>query len=372
MDECLDIVTGLWAGQPFAYAGKHYRVAPTEFPTIGAHVQQPRVPIWCVGAIDRRSRWRALRWDGILPQVHVDGKGEPTLEQTSPRAPAGRRPALRHRHRGRLGEHSPAAWAGAGATGGSRGTRGPGRPALAALTGSARARRGGSATNADPWNFADAFEALARPPSRRPRPAPRRASTWWASSTAGRRRRRRAARHRGRPSRTRSPSTSTTRPSTSSRCRGRSRPAGYGQHQLPLHRRRARVPLGQRRRGGRRVPRRVRRRSRRCAPGFRGCHVAVGRRRQRAVPGLGDAVRGGRDVGAPRSGRRRRGDAAATTSYCSTPAARPVPEGRHVAPGRPLRRPRRRQPGPLPPCPDLEAAAARMSSPGRATCRRHR
>ena len=53
-------------------------------------------------------------------------------------------------------------------------------------------------------------------------------------------------------------------------------------------------------------------------------HVAVGRRRQRAVPGLGDAVRGRRHVGARRPDRRRRGVAPATTSCCSTPAARPA------------------------------------------------
>ena len=70
MDECLDIVTGLWAGQPFAYVGKHYTIEPTEFPTIGHTVQQPRVPIWCVGAIGRpKSMARALRWDGLIPQV---------------------------------------------------------------------------------------------------------------------------------------------------------------------------------------------------------------------------------------------------------------------------------------------------------------
>ena len=53
LDECLDIVTGLWAGQPFSYDGKHYKVQPTEFPTIGETVQQPRVPIWCVGMLGR-------------------------------------------------------------------------------------------------------------------------------------------------------------------------------------------------------------------------------------------------------------------------------------------------------------------------------
>ena len=41
MDECLDIMCGLWDGQPFAYDGAHYQVEPTEFPTIGNVVQAP-------------------------------------------------------------------------------------------------------------------------------------------------------------------------------------------------------------------------------------------------------------------------------------------------------------------------------------------
>ena len=102
-------------------------------------------------------------------------------------------------------------------------------------------------------------------------------------------------------------------------------------------------------------------------------HVAVGRRRPRAVPGLGD-----RRTRTPR--RRRpaatspgRGAAPATTSCCSTPAARPAAEGRDVAPGRPVRRPRLGQP-------QAPAARARTStrpptgspSRARATCRPRR
>ena len=121
MDECLDIVTGLWAGQPFSYAGKHYTISPTTFPTIGHTVQQPRPTIWCVGVLNRpRTMERARRWDGLLPQVLVDGNGE----QASLDAVAKFRAEL-----GDLGErpydiviegsgseHCPAAWADAGAT----------------------------------------------------------------------------------------------------------------------------------------------------------------------------------------------------------------------------------------------------------------
>lgn len=123
MDECLDIVCGLWAGQPFSYEGAHYTVRATEFPTIGHTVQQPRVPIWCVAALGReKSMSRALRWDGVIPQV-IDGDGgarQPHLDEVA---------ALRARLdlerpddsvdivvEGTTSEHSPAAYADAGAT----------------------------------------------------------------------------------------------------------------------------------------------------------------------------------------------------------------------------------------------------------------
>ena len=35
LDEGLDIVRGLWAGQPFSYDGKHYTISPSDFPAIG-------------------------------------------------------------------------------------------------------------------------------------------------------------------------------------------------------------------------------------------------------------------------------------------------------------------------------------------------
>jgi alkanesulfonate monooxygenase SsuD/methylene tetrahydromethanopterin reductase-like flavin-dependent oxidoreductase (luciferase family) len=68
LDEGLEIIIGLWRGQPFHYAGKHYRVQETSFYPPPPPVQQPRIPIWVVGAWPRqRSMRRALRYDGILP-----------------------------------------------------------------------------------------------------------------------------------------------------------------------------------------------------------------------------------------------------------------------------------------------------------------
>ncbi len=123
MDECLDIMIGLWGGQPFAYDGRHYTVAPTEFPTIGHTVQQPRVPIWCVAAVGHsRSVGRALRYDGVIPQV-LDGDGgarQPHLDEVAEL----RELVSTERGgdefdivvEGTMSEHSPAAYADAGAT----------------------------------------------------------------------------------------------------------------------------------------------------------------------------------------------------------------------------------------------------------------
>ncbi len=74
LDEGLAIYDGLMRGQPFAYDGKHYSAQPTDFMLPAPPVQQPRPPVWVVGAQvvgrDRQSSLaRAARWDGLLPQI---------------------------------------------------------------------------------------------------------------------------------------------------------------------------------------------------------------------------------------------------------------------------------------------------------------
>jgi alkanesulfonate monooxygenase SsuD/methylene tetrahydromethanopterin reductase-like flavin-dependent oxidoreductase (luciferase family) len=68
LDESLEILEGLWSGEPFAYAGKHYRFGPMTFrPT---PVQRPRIPIWVVGAWpSNKSMRRTLRYDGLIAQT---------------------------------------------------------------------------------------------------------------------------------------------------------------------------------------------------------------------------------------------------------------------------------------------------------------
>ncbi len=70
LDEGLDVLTGLWKGQPFQYEGKHYQIKPLKFIPPPPLVQQPRIPIWVVGAWFRpHSMQRVLRYDGLLPAM---------------------------------------------------------------------------------------------------------------------------------------------------------------------------------------------------------------------------------------------------------------------------------------------------------------
>ncbi len=76
LDEGLDILTGLWRGQPFNYNGRHYHVKETQFYPPPPPMQQPRIPIWIVGAWPRKkSMRRVLRYDGLLP-TRMDDHGQ--------------------------------------------------------------------------------------------------------------------------------------------------------------------------------------------------------------------------------------------------------------------------------------------------------
>lgn len=72
MDESLTILDGLWRSVRVSFHGKHFHV--DEMQLLPPSVQQPRIPIWVVGALGRaRSMNRTMRWDGIIPQKMVDG-----------------------------------------------------------------------------------------------------------------------------------------------------------------------------------------------------------------------------------------------------------------------------------------------------------
>ena len=82
LDEGLAVFDGLMRGQPFSFEGRHYTAKPTDFMLPPPPVQQPRPPVWVVGAYvpgqERQpSLARAARWDGLLPFVVDRSQPEP-------------------------------------------------------------------------------------------------------------------------------------------------------------------------------------------------------------------------------------------------------------------------------------------------------
>lgn len=69
LDEALDVITGLWSGEPFSYDGRYYQVREVTF--LPRPVQRPRIPIWVGGGwpLPGPSR-RAARWDGSCLYKH--------------------------------------------------------------------------------------------------------------------------------------------------------------------------------------------------------------------------------------------------------------------------------------------------------------
>ena len=64
LDEALDIITGLWSGEPISLAGRHYQL--TDAQMLPRPLQQPRIPIWlAVGWPRRAPLRRAARYDGV-------------------------------------------------------------------------------------------------------------------------------------------------------------------------------------------------------------------------------------------------------------------------------------------------------------------
>ena len=79
LDESLDILAGLWSGEPFSYAGEHYQVERMSM--LPPPVQRPRVPIWVVGVWPKeKSMRRALRWDGLIAQRYGGSPADGSLK----------------------------------------------------------------------------------------------------------------------------------------------------------------------------------------------------------------------------------------------------------------------------------------------------
>ena len=84
LDEGLAIYDGLMRGQPFAYAGTHYSVEPTDFVPPPPPVQQPRVPVWVVGAYPAARSMRAGRAVGRHHPHEDRPAGRGTLQHRRP------------------------------------------------------------------------------------------------------------------------------------------------------------------------------------------------------------------------------------------------------------------------------------------------
>ncbi len=78
LDEGLEIINGMWTGEPFSFQGAHYRLEEAAYrPT---PVQQPRIPVWVAGMWPfKRPFRRAARWDGVAPIMWQDGQIVPLL-----------------------------------------------------------------------------------------------------------------------------------------------------------------------------------------------------------------------------------------------------------------------------------------------------
>ena len=71
LDEALEVLTGLWSGEPFSYEGQFYHIKKTHF--LPTPVQQPRIPIWVGGFWPKKAPFRrAARWDGAFPLFQVE------------------------------------------------------------------------------------------------------------------------------------------------------------------------------------------------------------------------------------------------------------------------------------------------------------
>ena len=66
LDEALDVLAGLWQGEPVSYDGQYYKVKFAHFVPKPLHA--PRIPIWIAGEWPNRAPFRrAARWDGMIP-----------------------------------------------------------------------------------------------------------------------------------------------------------------------------------------------------------------------------------------------------------------------------------------------------------------
>jgi alkanesulfonate monooxygenase SsuD/methylene tetrahydromethanopterin reductase-like flavin-dependent oxidoreductase (luciferase family) len=66
LDEGLEVLSGLWSGEPYHYDGTYYHIKEAQF--LPRPVQSPRIPVWVAGMWPAKAPLRrAARWDGVVP-----------------------------------------------------------------------------------------------------------------------------------------------------------------------------------------------------------------------------------------------------------------------------------------------------------------
>jgi alkanesulfonate monooxygenase SsuD/methylene tetrahydromethanopterin reductase-like flavin-dependent oxidoreductase (luciferase family) len=74
LDEALEVLTGLWSGEPYSHEGQHYQVRDVTF--LPRSRQVPRIPIWVSGSYPHQGPMRrAACWDGYcVYRANDDGR----------------------------------------------------------------------------------------------------------------------------------------------------------------------------------------------------------------------------------------------------------------------------------------------------------
>jgi len=66
LDEGLEVLNGLWSGEPYHHEGAYYHIKEAQF--LPRPLQSPRIPIWVAGMWPAKAPLRrAARWDGVVP-----------------------------------------------------------------------------------------------------------------------------------------------------------------------------------------------------------------------------------------------------------------------------------------------------------------
>lgn len=66
LDEGLEVLTGLWSGEPYHHEGPAYHIKEAQF--LPRPHQSPRIPIWVAGMWPAKAPLRrAARFDGVIP-----------------------------------------------------------------------------------------------------------------------------------------------------------------------------------------------------------------------------------------------------------------------------------------------------------------